>query len=222
MTTVLTISLPTTLLYPFASMCDSQQDEDNVSAPARSSITCDWVTGRPNGLHLPPLLPTLLNQLLQTDATMTRLCIFLPPLRASRQDEDNVRPSIDTFEREPGRQPGVLLLPLHSTLIPPESLGTSEAVRLISISLPPLNLFDSMRDFRQDEDNDVRSARPWLNHDTRAGGIDLRDDLLVEGFEPDTMCITLDGSSIESLAGFREFYFCRCPRRYLMNKRTHL
>ena len=112
MTTVLTISLPTTLLYPFASMCDSQQDEDNVSAPARSSSTCDWVTGRPNGLHLPTLLPTLLNQLLQTDATMTNLC-QLPPLHASRQDADDARPSIDTFEREPGRQPEVLLLPLH-------------------------------------------------------------------------------------------------------------
>ena len=70
------------------------------------------ITGRPNGLHLPTLLPTLLNQLLQTDATMTNLC-QLPPLHASRQDADNARPSIDTFEREPGRQPEVLLLPLH-------------------------------------------------------------------------------------------------------------
>jgi hypothetical protein len=40
-------------------------------------------------------------------------------MRASWQVEDNVaRPSIDNFEREPGRQPGVLLLPLHSTLLP--------------------------------------------------------------------------------------------------------
>jgi len=92
MTTVLTISLPTTLLYPFASMCDSQQDEVNVSAPVRSSRTCDWMTGRP--------LPTHLNQLLQPDATMTRLYISLPPLRATLQDSDNARPSIDSFERE--------------------------------------------------------------------------------------------------------------------------
>jgi len=114
MTTVLTISLPSTLLYPFASMCDSQQDKDNVSAPDRSS----------------------------------------------------------------------------RTLIPPEYFGTSATERLISVSLPPLNPFASMCDFRQDKDNDVRSARPWLNHDT-GFGLDLRDDLLPEGFEPDT---TLDGA----------------------------
>ncbi len=140
MTTVLTISLPSTLLYPFASMCDSQQDKDNVSAPVRSSRTCDWMTGHP--------LPTHLNQLLQPDAELTCLYFALPPLHASRQDADNARPSIDTFEREPGRQPGVLLLPLHSTLIPPESFGTSATERLISVSLPPLNPFASMCDFR--------------------------------------------------------------------------
>ena len=78
------------------------------------------------------------------------------------------------------------------TLIPPESLGNSEAMRLISVSLPPLHPFASIRNFRQDEDNDVRSARPWLNHDT--GGIELRDDLLAEGFEPDTIKTTLDGA----------------------------
>jgi hypothetical protein len=38
MTTVLTISLPSTLLYPFTSMCDSQQDKDNVSAPRSCSF----------------------------------------------------------------------------------------------------------------------------------------------------------------------------------------
>ena len=92
MTTVLTISLPTTLLYPFASMCDSQQDEVNVSAPVRSTRTCYWMTGRP--------LPTHQNQRLQPDATMTRLYISLPPLRATLQDSDNARPSIDSFERE--------------------------------------------------------------------------------------------------------------------------
>ena len=109
----------------------------------------------------------------------------LPPLCASLQDSDNARPSLDTFETEPGRQPGVLILPLHSTLIPPESFGTSATERLISVSLPPLNPFASMCDFRQDKDNDVRLARPWLNHDT-GFGLDLRDDLLAEGFKPDT------------------------------------
>ena len=174
MTTVLTISLPTTLLYPFASMCDSQQDEVNVSAPVRSSRTCDWMTGRP--------LPTHLNQLLQPDAEMTCLYFALPPLRASRQDSDNARPSIDTFEREPGRQPGVLLLPLHSTLIPPESFGTSATERLISVSLPPLNPFASMCDFRQDEDNDQ-----------------------AEGFEPDTLATHLDGAYmvVDAFATYR-------------------
>ena len=126
-----------------------------------------------------------MNQLLQPDAETTCLCFALPPLRASRQDSDNARPPIDTFETEPGRQPGVLLLPLHSTLIPPESFGTSATERLISVSLPPLNPFASMCDFGQDKDNDVRSVRPWLNHDT-GFGLDLRDDLLAEGFEPDT------------------------------------
>ena len=85
----------------------------------------------------------------------------------------------------------VLLLPLHSTLIPPESLGTSETVRLISVSLPPLNLFASMCDFRQDEDNDVRSARPWLSHEPGCE-FDLRDYLQAEGFAPDTMATLLD------------------------------
>ena len=147
MTTVLTISLPTT-----------------------------------TGLHLPPLqLPTLLNQLLQPDATMTTLCIFLPPLnpaapmRASRQVGDNIaRPSIDNFEREPGRQPGVLLLPLHSTLLPPKSLGTTDATPTLIISLPPFNPPLQCAS-REDEDNDCVSARPCLNHDTR--GIELRDYL---------------------------------------------
>ncbi len=71
---------------------------------------------------------------------MTMLCISLPPLRASRQVEDNlVHPSIDNFEREPGRQPGVLLLPLHSTLMPPKSLEITDATRTLIISLPPIN-----------------------------------------------------------------------------------
>ena len=198
MTTVLTISLPTTLLYPFASTCDSQQDKDNVSAPVRSSRTCDWMTGRP--------LPTHLNHLLQPDAEMTCLYFALPPLRASRQDSDNARPSIDTFETEPGRQPGVLILPLHSTLIPPESFGTSATERLISVSLPPLNPFASMCDFGQDKDNDVRSARPWLSLDPGCE-FDLRDDLQAEGlgFEPDTMATTLDGAYmvVDAFATYR-------------------
>jgi len=139
------------------------------------------------GLHFPPLLPTLLNQVLQPDATMTTLCISLPPLtpaasmRASRQVGDNIaRPSIDDFEREPGRQPGVLLLPLHSTLLPPKSLGTTDATRTLIISLPPLNPPLQCAS-REDEDNDCVSARPWLNHDTR--GIELRDDLGEEGYD---------------------------------------
>ena len=58
---------------------------------------------------------------------------------------------------------------------------------VLTISLPTTLLypFASTCDFRQQEDNDVRSARPWLNHDT-GFGLDLRDDLLAEGFEPDT------------------------------------
>ena len=92
------------------------------------------------------------------------------------------------FARQSGRQPGVLLLALHSTLIPPESLGTSEAVRLISISRPLLNPFASMRDFRQDEDNDVRSARPWLNHDT--GGMTSETISLLKDSNQ-TLCVLL-------------------------------
>ena len=168
MMTVLTISLPTTLLYPFASPCDSQQDKDNVSALVRSSRT--WER-------------THMNQLLQPDAETTCLHFALPPLRASRQDSDNARPSIDTFETEPGRQPGVLILPLHSTLIPPESFGTSATERLISVSLPPLNPFASMCDFRQDTDNGVRLLRPWLQHVIGFGLDRLRDDLCDEGFQ---------------------------------------
>jgi hypothetical protein len=152
MTTVLTISLPTT-----------------------------------TGLHLPPLLPTLMNQLLQPDATMTTLCISLPPLtpatsmRVSRQVGDNIaRPSIDNFEREPGPQPGVLLLPLHSTLLPPKSLGATDATRTLIISLPPLDPPLQCAS-RQDEDNDYVPARPWLNPDT--GVIALRDDLGEEGYD---------------------------------------
>ena len=167
MTTVLTISLPTTLLYPFASTCDSQQDKDNVSALVRSSRT--WER-------------THMNQLLQPDAETTCLCFALPPLRASRQDSDNARPPIDTFETEPGRQSGVLILPLHSTLIPPESFGTSATERLISVSLPPLNPFASMCDSRQDTDNGARLLRPWLKHDTGFWRDSLRDDLSDEGF----------------------------------------
>jgi len=92
-------------------------------------------------------------------------------MRASRQVGDNIaRPSIDNFEREPGRQPGVLLLPLHSTLLPPKSLGTTDATRTLIISLPPLNPPLQCAS-RQDEDNDYVPARPWLNPDT--GGIAL-------------------------------------------------
>ena len=105
----------------------------------------------------------------------------LPPftpaasMRASRQFGDNVaRPSIDDFEREPGRQPGVLLLPLHSTLLPPKSLGTTDATPTLIISLPPFNPPLQCAS-REDEDNDCVSARPCLNHDTR--GIELRDYL---------------------------------------------
>ena len=124
-----------------------------------------------------------MNQLLQPDAETTCLCFALPPLRASRQDSDNARPPIDTFETEPGRQPGVLLLPLHSTLIPPESFGTSATERLISVSLPPLNPFASMCDSRQDTDNGARLLRPWLKHDTGFWRDSLRDDLRDEGFQ---------------------------------------
>jgi len=146
-----------------------------------------------NGLHLPPLRPTLLNQLLQRDATMTTLFISLPPLnpstsmRVSRQNEDNdkapPRPSIDTFEREPGRQTGLHLLLLHPTLLRPK--WCTDAMRTLSISLPPLNPSASMRDFRQDEDNDNVPARPSIHPDS--WGCELRDDV-VDGLED---CIVL-------------------------------
>jgi len=61
-------------------------------------------------------------------------------------------PSIDNFGREPGRQPGVLLLPLHSTLLPPKSLGTTDTTRTLISSLPPLNPPPQCVS-RQDEDN---------------------------------------------------------------------
>jgi hypothetical protein len=46
---------------------------------------------------------------------MTSLYISLPPLRASRQDADNARPSIDSFEQSPPPAPA---LDAHTTGIP--------------------------------------------------------------------------------------------------------
>ena len=89
------------------------------------------------------------------------MCISLPPLtpavsmRVSRQVGDNVaHQSIDDFEREPRRHPGVLLLPLHSTILSPKSLGTMDILRTVIISLPPLNP-PIQCESREHENNDM-------------------------------------------------------------------
>ena len=63
----------------------------------------------------------------------------------------------------------------------PPKLLLGHAMRTLSISLPQLNPSASMRDSRQDEDDDNVPARSWLNPDY--GGGDLRDDLYREGFK---------------------------------------
>jgi hypothetical protein len=116
-----------------------------------------WDPGRPNGLHHLLTHPTLL----RNDATTTEnISVPIPPLNPfasmrAPQDEDNDafdRPSI-TCGWDPGRliEPPLLLLhPPHPTLLRNDATTTEN----ISVPIPPLNPFASMR-APQDEDNDT-------------------------------------------------------------------
>ncbi len=122
-TTEMNIRVPLPLLNPSASM-RARQDEDNDEAPARPSIdTWGWDPGRQNGLHLLLLHPTILRR----DATTTELNIRVPlPLlnpsasMRARQDEDNdntpARPSIDTWDCDPGKDEAMVSLSACETI----------------------------------------------------------------------------------------------------------
>jgi hypothetical protein len=132
----------------------SADGRDMIEAP-RPSI--GWDPGRPNGLHhllTHPKLP-------RNDATTTEnISVPIPPLNpfaSMRAPQDEVN---DVFDRpsitccwDPGRlikHPLLLMHPTHPTL-PRNDATTTEN---ISVPIPPLNPFASMR-APQDEDNDT-------------------------------------------------------------------